>query len=94
MTGDAARSSFKTDNMAEAAALSMHGLEFTVEQKNGTRVLFCFIWPVDDARINTLIDQLQTNQLRVDPKRFAVEWRYVRDRMYSHIGPSQRRRLS
>lgn len=70
----------RTDDMAQAAYLSMNGQTYVMERE-GDSCVWCFEFGSDLP----LVKSYQCGAARVEPKRFIREVTHVRREMYSFL---------
>lgn len=82
---------FRTDNLAEAAVLSMHGMTPAFERIDGGRggkpqCVFIFTLGEEDPEwLEELVGDIRAGRCRVEPVRYVRELGAVRSSMYRFL---------
>lgn len=80
----------RTDDMALACVLFLHGHNPVMELHMGSNGHKYVIWTIPahevDDDVEDLIDDFVRGAVRVEPKRYTYELREVRKRMYALLG--------
>jgi len=78
---------YKTQDMVEAAILSLHGLTPSFESLDSRYALFVFtLRESDDPEyFEGILDDIRCSRFMVEPKRFAREMKVVREALYDFL---------